>query len=101
MARRIQEHVRSSDVVARVGGDEFAVVLEGVKTREMAQEVAAKLVRKIVEPISALPSAPKLGVSIGVALWPDDGGSIAELLQSADRAMDRVKRDEPPTVDAA
>ena len=94
VARRIRDHVRSSDVVARVGGDEFAVVLEGVKTREIAQDVAAKLVRAIVQPIPSLPSAPQLGVSIGVAMWPDDGGSTAELLQSADRAMYRVKREE-------
>jgi diguanylate cyclase (GGDEF)-like protein/PAS domain S-box-containing protein len=102
VAGRIREHVRATDVVARVGGDEFAVVLEGVRTREMAQEVAAKLMRAIVDPITTLPSAPKLGVSIGVAMWPDDGGCIADLLQSADRAMYRVKRDESPTnVDAA
>jgi diguanylate cyclase (GGDEF)-like protein len=102
VARRIHEHVRATDVVARVGGDEFAVVLEGVKSREIAQEVAAKLMRAIGAPLTAIPSAPQLGVSIGVAMWPDDGSCIADLLQSADRAMYRVKREESSTtVDAA
>jgi diguanylate cyclase (GGDEF)-like protein/PAS domain S-box-containing protein len=102
VARRMRDHVRASDVVARVGGDEFAVVLEGVKTRETAEDVAAKLVRAIVQPMHGLPSAPRLGVSIGVALWPEDGGSTAELLEFADRAMYRVKRDVPASAaDAA
>lgn len=102
VARRLRDHLRATDVVARVGGDEFAVVLEGVKTREMAEEVAAKLVRAVVQPMTGLPSAPRLGVSIGVAMWPDDGRSAAELLQAADRAMYRVKREESPSAaDAA
>jgi diguanylate cyclase (GGDEF)-like protein len=89
-------------VVARIGGDEFAIVLEGVKSREIAEEVAAKLVRAIADPATVLPSAPQLGVSIGVAMWPDDGGSIAELLQAADRAMYRAKRVESDEqIDAA
>jgi len=93
VARRMREQLRASDVVARVGGDEFAVVLEGVRTREAVEEVAAKLVRAIVEPMEVLSSAPRVGVSIGIALWPEDGRSAASLLVTADRAMYRNKRD--------
>ena len=100
VARRMREHLRASDLVARVGGDEFAVVLEGVKSRAIAEEVAAKLVRAIVEPMPELPSAPQVGASIGVALWPEDGGAAAELLQAADRAMYQVKRDVGSPADA-
>lgn len=102
VARRMREHVRASDVVARVGGDEFAVVLQGVKNREMAAEVAEKLMRAIAEPMQTVPSAPQVGVSIGVGLWPEDGRSAATLLQAADRAMYRVKRNVPgSSADAA
>ncbi len=73
-------------------GRRVRVVLEGVKSRQAAEEVAVKLIRALGEPMQTVPSAPRVGVSIGVALWPEDGSSAATLLQLADRAMYQMKR---------
>jgi diguanylate cyclase (GGDEF)-like protein len=86
VARRLLGCLRSSDVVARIGGDEFAVLLEGA-TREQVDPIAKALEAVLDDPIVVEGSAMPLGISIGRALFPHDGKTTAELLAFADERM--------------
>ncbi|MFW2333830.1 diguanylate cyclase domain-containing protein [Ilumatobacter sp.] len=92
---RLRKAVRDGDVVARWGGDEFVVVMPGIATEEMASRRALQLAEQvagrtrldgIVEPL-------RIKVSVGVSVWPDHGGDLAELVVAADRAMYEAKRE--------
>ncbi|WP_097278488.1 putative bifunctional diguanylate cyclase/phosphodiesterase [Caenispirillum bisanense] len=92
MATRLQQVVRATDVVARVGGDEFVVVLDGLKGPEAAVTVAETLRRRLQEPCD-LPGqrSQTASVSIGVAVYPGHGRTADQLVRCADLAMYRVK----------
>lgn len=90
-AGRLVEAVRASDTVARWGGDEFAVILEGVRTRDIAHEKGRRLVQRLAEPFEEEGAARSLRASVGVALFPDDGVDVPSLLAQADRRMYRAK----------
>jgi diguanylate cyclase (GGDEF)-like protein/PAS domain S-box-containing protein len=83
--------VRASDTVARVGGDEFAVLLDTAASREGAQEVAEKLIHALQAPLEIGGTTPRISCSIGIALYPADGVDAPVLLQKADAAMYRAK----------
>jgi diguanylate cyclase (GGDEF)-like protein len=80
------------DTVARVGGDEFAVILEAITDVEDAAAVAAKIAESIGEPFSIDSRTLKIGASTGIAIYPSDGDEVSSLLQHADAEMYRVKR---------
>lgn len=86
-ARRLKELVRESDTVARIGGDEFAVILMDVQTPAGAVQVAEKIIRATSVPIPLADQQVEVGSSIGISLYPKDGSSIASLLKCADSAM--------------
>ena len=90
---RLQEPLRSSDTVARLGGDEFAVLLLGPTDLEMACRVAERIVETLSRPFAIRELTLEVGVSIGVALYPEHGTTAHELLQHADVAMYAAKRD--------
>ncbi len=90
-AERLLHSVRASDTVARWGGDEFAVILEGIGHREIAHERGRELVQRLAEPADAAGSVGTLRASIGVALFPEDGEDATSLLRHADRRMYRAK----------
>jgi diguanylate cyclase (GGDEF)-like protein len=91
-ARRIRAQLREEDVVARIGGDEFAVLLSSVRTLDDATRIAAKVAATIRVPLhSAVHGTIVSSASIGVALFPDHGGSVDALLSAADAAMYRAK----------
>ena len=91
VAERLRQGVRDADVVARIGGDEFVVVLTDVQTPDDAAMVADKLLESMhgVFTVDQLPLT--ISPSIGISLYPDHGGSADMLLRCADAAMQHAK----------
>ncbi len=87
VARRLRAGVRATDTVARVGGDEFLVLLEELDDQAEAEEVREKLRKLLALPIHLAVGDVQIGASIGVAIYPDNGSEIAELTAFADRDM--------------
>jgi diguanylate cyclase (GGDEF)-like protein len=90
-ARRLQGSIRESDMLFRMGGDEFTVLLENVKGPEEAAAVAARMSQALAEPIELRHHEIAATVSIGIALYPKDDESGERLVKSADTAMYRAK----------
>ncbi|GAB3185761.1 putative bifunctional diguanylate cyclase/phosphodiesterase [Hydrogenophaga aquatica] len=91
VAARMQACLRSRDVLARIGGDEFVVLLPWVKGRDGAAVVAKKITRALSIPVEMEPHEITVTASLGVALYPDDGHTAEALLRHADTAMYSVK----------
>ena len=85
-ADRLATRVRASDTVSRTGGDEFTVVAE-VTDRSGADSLAVALGRVLAQPISQGTHPIMVGASIGVAMYPDDGSTMDQLMAAADRMM--------------
>jgi len=90
-AKRIRNNVRENDVVARIGGDEFTVILTEVKTPREAASVARKLIQALSRRFEIDGHTIYTGASVGIAMYPDDGVGGQELLKMADTAMYRAK----------
>ncbi|MET0014852.1 MAG: diguanylate cyclase [Sedimenticola sp.] len=91
-AKRLQNCLREEDTVGRMGGDEFTVILNNLADREDAAGVAEKLIQAIDEPYEIADEIQQIGISIGVAIYPEDTEVMDTLMQYADDAMYRVKR---------
>jgi diguanylate cyclase (GGDEF)-like protein len=117
VALRLQDTVRSSDLVGRIGGDEFALIIEGAESQHDVAALAEKVAHAIEEPIDLDGATVKVGASVGVAFFPDrdchfgdrttlpsipatakisrgevDHESVRRLLEKADVAMYAAKR---------
>jgi diguanylate cyclase (GGDEF)-like protein len=79
--------VRTCDTVARTGGDEFSVILEGISSNEGAQQVAESLLENLTEPLEIDGRTIHIGASIGVAVYPDDALEMEALCIAADMRM--------------
>jgi diguanylate cyclase (GGDEF)-like protein len=88
---RLQESLRSTDTVARMGGDEFTVLLTDLNHPEEAQEIAAHLVSKISEPMVLQGIRVEVSVSVGVATYPESGSDVKTLLKNSDAALYQAK----------
>ena len=92
VADRLKSSVRQTDTLARVGGDEFTLLLADVRNPGDAEKVAQDLLRVLREPFAALGNEIYVSASIGSALFPQDAGDPATLLRRADAAMYRAKQ---------
>ncbi|WP_018141936.1 diguanylate cyclase domain-containing protein [Thioalkalivibrio sp. ALJ7] len=93
VAHRLREGMRGSDIVARVGGDEFVLLLENVRDPDAVAGIGLKLIERFEEPVEVNRESLRVGLSLGGALFPQDGGDVDTLLQRADRAMYAAKAD--------
>lgn len=87
LAERIERCVRRSDIVSRLGGDEFLVVLSPIDTPDQAATMAERIMRALSDPIEIESHKVAAGCSVGIALYPRDGMSADELIKNADTAM--------------
>ena len=92
-ADRIKGEIRETDTVARIGGDEFVVILSSLPEIAIAKRIAGSLIEKISAPLSVDSADIKVSVSIGIALYPQNGDTAEDLIRSADKAMYRIKRE--------
>jgi diguanylate cyclase (GGDEF)-like protein len=92
VAARLKGSTRSTDICARVGGDEFVVIGTQLDSEEQAEGIARKLLAQLTMPVLVNGRSHALGASIGIGLYPRHGSTLPELMQCADQAMYHVKR---------
>ena len=89
---RMQQMMRETDIVARIGGDEFSVLLADLDDVSHSYIVACKLLDMLSQPVVSRRGTHTVGASIGISAYPDDGNDPQTLLRLADAAMYRVKQ---------
>jgi diguanylate cyclase (GGDEF)-like protein len=85
------ECVRESDTVARIGGDEFTVLLPGLHTQDTAADIARLIIEALSRPFQLDHLTCTIGVSIGISFYPRDSEEGERLISYADAAMYKVK----------
>jgi len=93
VASRLRSCIRETDTVARLGGDEFAIVQTGIKQPSDVMELVKRIYEAIREPHECLGHQIATDASIGIALAPNDGTELDQLLKNADLAMSGAKAD--------
>lgn len=91
IARRLRNCLRHTDKIARMGGDEFYVLIEELDDGHYAADIAQKLLDAAACPVRVGGQNSQLSVSIGISIYPEDGDNEQALLKNADSAMYRVK----------
>ncbi len=91
-AHRLHDCIRDADTVARMGGDEFTVILSTITSEDDAKTVARKIIKALSQPFVIENKRARIGASIGISLFPEHGTDMDTLLKNADDAMYHAKR---------
>ncbi|HID48346.1 MAG TPA: EAL domain-containing protein, partial [Chromatiales bacterium] len=91
VATRLRKVLRGGDTVARLGGDEFLLILPEIDSVDAAEMVVSRVQRLFEQPFLIDPREIYSAVSIGIAMYPADGGDVEQLLRAADTALYRAK----------
>jgi diguanylate cyclase (GGDEF)-like protein len=91
VARRIKESVREVDVVSRIGGDEFTLILEEIKDINSIKKIAEKLIKNVSKTINYKGNVLTISISVGISVSPDESLNHDELFKFADKAMYAAK----------
>lgn len=93
VSERLKTCVREVDTVARMGGDEFTIILEGASSEQNILVVAKRITESIATPFELKGHQISIGISIGITIYPHDDHPVDELLKHADTAMYRAKQE--------
>jgi diguanylate cyclase (GGDEF)-like protein len=106
VAERMKTTLRASDIVARVGGDEFIAAMTNIKHKADMEVIAMKMLEELAQPLDFAGFSCTVGMSMGISMYPDDGSNLEDLINKADSAMYSIKHGqkhaytfwtEPPT----
>lgn len=92
VGKRVRDCLRDGDAVGRLSGDEFVVLAPNLKTPKQAAQVSSRVMDALQDPFLTKPNQMHISASIGVAICPTDGDTFEEVLQCADQAMFRAKK---------
>ncbi|MBT6242758.1 MAG: GGDEF domain-containing protein, partial [Rhodospirillaceae bacterium] len=91
-SKRIVSCLRDTDTAARIGGDEFAIILADAYEKETAEAIAGKLLKALSKPFELDSQQASISASIGITVYPHDGEEAESLLRNADHAMYAAKK---------
>jgi len=92
VAKRLGECIRGSDLLFRIGGDEFVILLPGLRAPAQVAGLCRRIEQAFETPFDTADQTISLGATIGASLWPKDGTELRQLLRLADEALYRLKR---------
>ncbi len=97
LAKRFNKFIRKNEFIARLGGDEFCMIVYNYKDKKELKNTAKRLIEKTTQSMTIGGMEIKIGMTIGISLYPEDGKTYDELLSSADVAMYEAKDKERGT----
>lgn len=87
VARRLSRNIRSEDILARYGGDEFVILISPLVDDSAITPIKEKIERSLSQPFEISGNVIKVGISIGIAIFPDEAKNLDELIHQADKRM--------------